>query len=94
MDSITLDEALAMMNQVDRKGKPVPFSIEVPTCDLNRKRGGTRLIYEKAVLTNPGSRRQYRQYNGVINIRAVGNKEVRSIHPILIKKVNGKTITL
>lgn len=96
-DTITLKEALEIMNQVDKKGDPLPFSIEAVTCDLHRKKGGYRLIYQRAIQCNAkGGRVQtfFNDHNNVRNIKGVGTNEIRSVHPILIVKLNGKTVTL
>lgn len=97
MDTITLFDALTIMNQVDGKGNPKPFSIEATACDLNRNRGGYTIKYEHAIQCNAkGGKVQtfFTDFNNVRNIRGVKSREIRSIHPILITKLNGKTITL
>lgn len=86
--TITLEQALHEMNT----GKE--FSLVAVTCDLDRKTGGERLRFERAVLSNPHGRNHYRQFNDARNIRMVGTSNIRKVRPYLMIKFNEKTITL
>lgn len=70
------------------------FEIEYVTCDINRQRGGERVHIKRAVISSRKNRRHYREYNNVRNIKQVGTKDIRAVHPLLIIKINGRTITL
>ena len=84
------------MYQVDKKGDPVPFSISAVTWDKERRRGGQRLTYEKAVVCNPkgGDKKVYLNRNDVRNIKGYLTNEIRGIHPLLITELNGQSISL
>lgn len=56
MQLIKYSKVLDEMNRRGPDGKPVPFSIQVPTADRSRDTGGDRIIAEKAWLaTKEGS---------------------------------------
>jgi hypothetical protein len=94
MNSIPLDEVFKVMAKTDAAGDPVPFAFSGVTCDLNRKKGGERLVYEQAVLCNPGEIKIFHNRNSTINIKGVGTNQPRAIHPFLITAINGRPVTL
>jgi hypothetical protein len=94
MNSIGLDEVLKTISKTNEAGDPIPFAIAAVTCDLNRKKGGERLVFEKAVVCNPGEKKITHNRNSTINIKSFGTKEPRAIHPILITEFNGRSVTL
>ncbi|MGY0037641.1 hypothetical protein [Pedobacter sp. NJ-S-72] len=61
-----------------------------------RRRGGERLTYEKAVVCNPkgGDKKVYQNRNNVRNIKGFLTNEIRGIHPLLITAINGKQVSL
>ncbi|RVU01129.1 hypothetical protein EOD41_10755 [Mucilaginibacter limnophilus] len=83
------------MGKVDKKGKPIPFSITAVTCDLERNRGGERHEYPKAVLTTPGGgKKQYHNRNSTRRIKLIPSDQIRTIDPLLITRFNGKEVYL
>lgn len=47
---VQLLDALATMRCLDERGRPVPFSLEVTTCDEQRDTGGENLVLTNWVL--------------------------------------------
>ena len=50
MATIPLRQVLREMEKTDERGRPVPFHIEVCTCDEARDSGGELISYSAAVL--------------------------------------------
>jgi hypothetical protein len=92
MDNISLDQVLKQMERVDRAGKPVPFTITTVTCDLERKKGGERISCSAVLHGAGGKRRAYHDRNDTRNIRRTNQEIPFSIHPLLITKLNGRTV--
>ncbi len=94
MEIILLDDALKLLARVDKFGRPVPVALTAISLDIARKTGGQRIHYSQAVLCKPGStgKKNFNYRNNTINIKGLGNNEVRSIHPILITHIDGKEV--
>lgn len=66
MATMTLQQALKEMEQLDERARPRPFSVEYVTCDLNRDTGGEIVYLNNVILTKhvdlwQGKRRTQRQ---------------------------------
>ncbi len=53
---IQLTDALAQMRQLDERGRPVPFTVEVTTCNEATGTGGDNLLLENWVLNQKAGR--------------------------------------
>lgn len=104
---IQLTDALAHMRRVDERGRPVPFSLEVTTCDEQRGTGGQNLVLTNWVLlrtakTTPRNEQRLRRTSEptpqneladhMRRVKNPANDEVRQIHIRLITAFNGQLI--
>ena len=92
---IPYEKVLDILSKKDALGIPVPFTVEVATCDLDRKTGGEKVVYENAVLcTTTGSKKAYHNRNDARSIKLLNSGEIRSLQPILIIAINGQKVYL
>jgi hypothetical protein len=103
---IQLSEALATMRKLDERGRPLPFSLEVTTCDEQRDTGGENLVLTNWVLhgpkATPNNERRVRKpqppkpvnelADQMRNVRNPANGEIRQISIRLITVFNGLLI--
>lgn len=68
---ISLKDALAQMQQVDSKGKPVPFSLEFCTFSRQRHTGGSVVKVERAILSRLDNQIHNKKGTGLSNSSAV-----------------------
>lgn len=85
MDTISIEDAKRLMQQVDERGNYMPFSFTAVTLDLERKTGGDIVTYESAVLTNMSHTH--------ILVQHPGSSQIRKYRIILITHINGKEVT-
>lgn len=101
MKLVALADVIKKMNEIDGKGNPVPFNIEV--CTLNRftTKGGERLkmdnviLYKQKHVKKPsGDKTKMPNHydNGTRNLMLLDSGEIRKIHIRLIEKFNGKAV--
>jgi len=106
---LTIKEVLELMEQTDRRGKYLPFSITYITYNSQHHTGGDVLRWDKAVLANmnvSGSRVVYERTprsvkknpnhwkNSTRNIHPLDTLEHRKVHIWLIMEFNGMEVTL
>lgn len=103
-----MGEVLATMDKKDRKGNPIPFSVEFVTADLQRDKGGEVITLANAVMVTPSYWRKKRKalvYTGVTpkkgqnhfenmtrNIRQLNDTVFVKLHIWLITKFNGENV--
>ena len=102
---IQLTEALATMRQTDERGRPVPFTVEVTTCNEVTGTGGLNLTLENWILASvkpAGSANNERKVRKTTaptprneygehmrRVKNPANDEIRQIHIRLITAFNG-----
>ena len=87
---MVLGEAQQVMDRVDGRGAPVPFSINFCTLDRRRNTGGVIKTLKKAVRC--GAKHSL-QRNRQIAVKAVnGTGHPYAIHLRLILRVNGQPV--
>ncbi|MDL5050655.1 hypothetical protein QQ054_32145 [Oscillatoria amoena NRMC-F 0135] len=103
---ISLTNALDVIYNTDRQGNPVPFSISFWTANERNQTGGDEITFNRAVLhikirgksvnvakaIKRRTRNPNHKANGTINIRQLGSDGITTIHPWLIKELNGKKV--
>jgi hypothetical protein len=89
MGIISLDEVIRAMETGE------PFTLTAIELDLNRNKGGKRLVVKDWVLCKPGnSVKSFHYRNNTRNIKNPANDEVRAIHPLLITHFNEQEVGL
>jgi hypothetical protein len=98
---ILLQDALQLMNQTDRNGLPIPFSVEFVTHNDAGVECGRIKSIEKAtmvsiirgkVVKNNSLRNPNHWKNATRNIKEAGLERIYKVHIWLITKVNGCTV--
>lgn len=87
-----LAEALEVMDRVDGRGAPVPFSISWCTLDRNRRTGGEIRHMQSAVRC--GANHSLQRARQVAVKPADGSGHNTPIHLRLILRVNGEPVHL
>lgn len=101
---IYLSEVLSEMRKLNEQKQPVPFSISVWSFNIQNKRGGKLIHYEKAVLMQPPKQKGVKRLadptpfknpnhwkNRTRNIK-IATGEIKKINILYIAKFNGKTV--
>jgi hypothetical protein len=86
MDTISIEEAKRVMQEVDEHGNYKPFSFTAVTFDGERKTGGDAITYESALLTSMS-------YTHIL-VKHPGSSQIRKYRIILITHLNGKEVTV
>lgn len=89
---MVLGEALKLMDRVDGRGTPVPFSITWCTLDRNRRTGGEMRTLRSAIRC--GAKHNLQRNRQVAVRPADGTGHPIPIHVRLIKRVNGIPVNL
>lgn len=105
-DVILLKDALKMMDRLDHKSRPIPFSISFITADRRRDKGGELIQLSGAILSKHNillpqhtrnvdgfgkSRKPSHFENSTRNVQAPDGS-ITKVHIRLIKTFNGKKI--
>lgn len=103
---IRLKDALKLMDRLDHRGKPIPFSLCFVTADRRRNTGGEILSLKGCILSKHnkllpqharrvdgfgGSRKPASYENATRNIQTPDGS-IKKVHIRLIKEFNGQTI--
>lgn len=106
--TVTLQECFHIMSQLDRRGRPQPFTLTWVTYDTKTKKGGevkqldcvlkfgnkTGSKY-KPVADAVSDRRDPRHFiHGTINLQVCNTLEIRKANTWLIMNINGYDVTL
>lgn len=99
MDMIRVPDMLAQMNEWEKSGERVPFSIEFVTCDLKQGTGGEKIKLDQAVLVGSSKSKSEQRNpnhfeNYTRNIRAKDGDYIMKLHVLLITRFNGMSIIL
>lgn len=96
---IRVADMLTQMNEWEKSGERVPFSITWVTCNLKNNTGGEKITLEKAVIVGGGKSKSglknpnhYENYTR--NIRALEGDRIMKIHVLHITRFNGMRIIL
>ena len=108
MNDITLTEALQVMEQLDRQGRPVPFSIEFDTYDQKSNSTSGRIMYDRAELVMPnksftrtftsltpqeyGQRKNPNHYENMTRNIRIDGEQIRKVHIHCIIKLNNQNV--
>lgn len=85
-------EAIEVMDRVDRRGRPIPFSITFCTHDKKRRKGGQIRTIEKAVRC--GAAHSLQRHRQIAVQPADGSGHNIPIHLRLILRINGEFVHL
>lgn len=103
---IRLNDALKLMDRLDQKGQPIPFSITILTANRSLDKGGKWLELKGCILAKHnnnlpqharrvdgggGSRKPNHYENATRNIQSPDGS-ITKVHIRLIKTFNGQTI--
>ncbi|AWW31835.1 hypothetical protein DN752_17800 [Echinicola strongylocentroti] len=103
---IRLKDALKLMDRLDHKGNPIPFTIQFYTADRRRNEGGMKKeikggilskhnkslpLYKRNVDGFGSSKSPRHHYNATRNIQAPEGS-ITKVHIRLIKQFNGMEI--
>jgi len=106
LDVIPLKDALKLMDRLDHKSRPIPFSITFVTADRRRNTGGELKEISGGILSKHnknlpmhmrrvdgfgGSRKPASYENSTRNVQAPDGS-ITKVHIRLLKKFNGHTI--
>ncbi len=88
--SVNYHDALAIMDQRDGRGVPIPFRISFVTLDRNRRTGGQLKTLDAVIRC--GARHSLIRSRQIAVKRVDGNGHPYPIHLRLITRINGEPV--